>query len=254
LSNFSWPCKKSWVTVWWGGIPYLVTLSLLLPSLSHADSAASLNNRGNRLYGDKKYGEALKLYRDAQLEAPKSPQIHYNAGDALYQGQDFDQAIAAYDKALSLGIPDKGLEARTHYNLGNTYFKKDRFQEAVASYRRALALDPDDRDFKHNMELAMEKLRTQQQAQSRQGNQKQTPQNQDRNNPRSKQDDPDRKQQDQPQQNPQQGQENQPPPRPGDLSRQEAERVLDAVKDQEREAQKKRRVAVTGRRYRGEEW
>ncbi|MBI2952175.1 tetratricopeptide repeat protein [bacterium] len=218
----------------------------------------SKNNRGNKLYREKQYGEALKHYREAQLDDPKSPQIHFNTGDALFQAQEFDQATEAYSKALSLGVSDRTLEAQTYYNLGNCFYKKDQFAEAVASYRRALALRPDDRDFKFNLELAQEKLRTQQQAQSQQGQQNRKQQDQDKQNQQGQQNDPKQGQQDrQNQQGPQdqkRQEEQPPPPRPGDLSRQEAERVLDAVKDQERDAQKKRRVTITGRRYTGEEW
>jgi tetratricopeptide (TPR) repeat protein len=240
----------------WRGFALFVSFALFvfLPSAALADSAASKNNRGNKLYHEKKYGEALRHYRDAQLENPRSPQIHFNAGDALFQAQEFDQATEAYSKALSLGIPDKNLEAQTHYNLGNCFYKKDRFAEAVASYRRALSMKPEDRDFKFNLELAQEKLRTQQQAQNQQGQQNQKKQDQDKQNEKGQQDDPRQGQRDrQNQQDQQKQEEGQSPPRPGELSKQEAERVLDAVKDQEREAQTQRRVAVTGRRSTGEE-
>jgi Ca-activated chloride channel family protein len=92
----------------------LLVVSLWLLTAGLGDSAASKNNKGNRLYHEKKYGEALKHYRDAQLDNPKSPQIHFNTGDALFQAQEFDQATEEYSKTLSLGTPDRSLEAQTH--------------------------------------------------------------------------------------------------------------------------------------------
>ena len=226
------------------------------------EAPASKNNKANRLYHQGKYGEALKLYRDAQLESPRSPEIQFNAGDALYQSDQKDPAIEAYTKALSLGIRDKGLEARTHYNLGNCFFKKDLFQEAVASYGRALRLKPDDRDSKFNMELAQERLKEQQQRQQRPPEQEKQDKGKDKekkdNRGRQQEAGQDRKEDRQGQQNreDQQNREGQGEdrPRPGELSRQEADSILDAVQDQERDTQKKRRVSVAARRYTGEEW
>ncbi len=245
---------KSLLGTWHLALGTLLILALCLPSIALADAAASKNNRGNKLYREKKYGEALERYREAQLEAPKSPQIHFNTGDALFQAQEFDQAAEAYSKALALGMPDRALEGQTHYNLGNCFYKKDKFSEAVASYRRALALKPDDRDFKFNLELAQEKLKTQQQAQNQQGQQDQKKQDQDKQDQKDRQNDPKQGPQDKQNSQEPQDQKKQEAPRPGELSRQEAERVLDAVEGQEREAQKKRQVAITGRRYTGEEW
>ncbi len=242
-------------------ISALFVLALALPSPARSESAAAKNNRANKLYHEQKYGEALQHYQDAQLDAPKSPQVHFNTGDALFQAQEFDQATEEYGKAISLGLPSKDLEAQAHYNLGNCFFKKDKFAEAAAAYKRALSIRPDDRDFKFNLEIAQEKLKTQQQAQNQKGQQDQKKQNQDRQNQKGEQNDQKKDQQNQQnpqnqqnQQNQQKQEEGQQPPKPGDLSKQEAERILDAVKDQEKDAQKKRRVTITGPRYTGEEW
>ncbi len=38
------------------------------------------------------------------------------------------------------------------------------------------------------------------------------------------------------------------------MTQEEAERLLEALKDREREAQKRRRLRLLGRRYTGNEW
>ena len=214
------------------------------------DSAPSKNNEGNRLYHEKRYEEALKLYRDAQLSDPESPEIHFNIGDALYQEEAYDQAIEAYRKAFELGIRDRELEAQAHYNLGNGFFKKERFEEAVASYRRSLSLTPEDRDFKYNLELAYEKLKEQQSEEKGGGEEEK----QDENN--GQQDDSDEKEGDQKDetQDTKEKEKGSPPREHGEFTKEEAERILDAVQNKERDSQKKRRAVVTGPRYVGEEW
>jgi hypothetical protein len=117
-------------------------------------------------------------------------------------------------------------------------------------YKRALSIRPNDLDFKANLEIAEKKKKEQpqqpsggkQQPQKNQAKQDSSSKGTPPNNPQGKPQD--QKRQEEPQE----------PVKPSELTKQEAERLLDAVKDQEREPQKKRRVAVTGRRYRGEEW
>ena len=63
----------------------------------------------------------------------------YNSlGSALYQAQQFDQAIEAYKKTLSL----RPESAETYNNLGKVYYRSKRNQEAAASFKTAIKLKP----------------------------------------------------------------------------------------------------------------
>ena len=85
--------------------------------------------------------EALALARDPALR-----------GAAAYRAEDYDTAIDALQ-------PVDTTDAQ--YNLGNALAKAGRYQEALAAYDRALALDPANADAKANRQAVEDWLRRQ---------------------------------------------------------------------------------------------
>lgn len=71
-------------------------------------------------------------------------------GNSFYASGDFDQAIAAYEKALAKGVESGPL----YYNLGNSYFKKGILGKAILNYYRAQQRMPVDPDIKSNLHYA----------------------------------------------------------------------------------------------------
>jgi Ca-activated chloride channel homolog len=209
-----------------------------------ADSAASLNKKGNQQYDKKQYVEAEKAYLDAQLEAPGKPELLYNLGNTLIQQKKYDQAVQSLKQAAAKG--DKGLQSSSWYNMGNSLFDSSKFKEAAEAYIQALKINPSDRDAKHNLELAWKRLQeNQQQSKGKDqnqrddknkkpdkdqgGNDKQEDKNKDRDG--NSQGD---KQQGQPQQPPQGS-----PGKEEKMSRDQALQLLDAMKNQELNEQRK---------------
>ena len=60
-----------------------------------------------------------------------------------------------------LSAEEKKIQAQAHYNIGNSFFQQQAFEQAVAAYKQALELDATDEDAKVNLELALEKLQEQ---------------------------------------------------------------------------------------------
>jgi Ca-activated chloride channel family protein len=220
------------------------------------DAVADKSDRAWEHYDRGEYPQALRLYRDAQVERPGSAELHFNVGDALFKTGDYEAALQEFEQVL--GSRDQALRARTLYNMGNVHFQRQQFAQAVEAYTQALELDAGDQDAKVNLELALEKLQEQQQEQQAQG---QEQQDQD---PSEKESQPDQgqeqEQQDQEQPQPEQGQEPQPPPSEQKqeeqeqmaISPEEAQQLLEALQDREKEAQK-RRFRATGQ-ARGKDW
>ena len=165
-------------------------------------SAAALEQ-----YRSGEYAAALNLYRDALVDRPEAPELHFYVGDALFKNGDYEKALQEFAQVLK--APGEKIRAQAHYNMGNSYFQQQAFEQAVESYKQSLQLDPADEDAKVNLELALEQLQQQDQDQQDQQDQQQS---------EAGEDEP--------------------------ISPREAEQLLDALEDREQEAQKRRFRAV----------
>jgi Ca-activated chloride channel family protein len=236
--------------------------------------AVRLNGQANRAYDAKQWDEASKLYDEAQVQAPESPEIAYNLGNAMYRQGKFGDAIAHLRRAAESDDPT--LRQQSFYNLGNALHDSGDLQRAVQAYRAALRLDPRDHDAKVNYEKTRQELQQQQQSgggQSKDQDPSQQNQNQQgqsqggqgqnqesgqgdeqqqaQNEPGSEQGERDRQQGDEQPQPRDEAQSQQPggdaqqqmaalDSMPGGLTREEALRILEAMRQQEKELQQQR--------------
>ncbi|HXU12357.1 MAG TPA: tetratricopeptide repeat protein, partial [Candidatus Binatia bacterium] len=201
-------------------IACVLALSLFRPAV--ADPTASRNNEGNKLYNQKQYDEALRMYTDAQASRPEAPELHYNIGNVLFRKKEYDKAIEEYMRAQA--APDRGLSQAATFNRGNALLMQGKPEEAIQAYVQSLRARPDDADAKRNLELALRLLQEKKKKQ-----QQQPQQNKDQKNQP-------------PQQSPQQegaGDKTPPQKRPGEMTEQEARQVLQALQQEEKEGIKK---------------
>lgn len=230
--------------------------------------------RGNTHYESEAYDAALDAYRSAAENRPEDPISRYNLGTVLYQQKQFEKAADEFRRSLDAETPI--YQAQSYYNLGNTQVQLSDIEGAIRSYKSALRLNPGDLDAKHNLELALEKLEQKsQQNQSEPGEenedqqeQVQQGQNQDpqdteekESNPQDQEDSSESEQQQQNQESSEQestseespvqsAQESTQPP--VEMSKEDAIRLLEALKDNEKEIQKKILQKRFSRRQRSE--
>jgi Ca-activated chloride channel homolog len=205
----------------------LTAIGILLAGSAWAD-VPGLMRQGNGLYGRGKYDEALSRYQMAEVLEPDATAIHYNIGNTLYRLGRYDEAL----RELELVMVDRkpARRAAALYNSGNVMYKAGQLDPAIKAYTAALIANPRDRQAKQNLEFCLQK-REEQQKQQRQGGQNQQQQ-----------------QQQQQQQNQQQTQQ----PQQG-MSKDQAERILQAVEDKDKEQQKRQRQAG-GKRNVEQDW
>jgi tetratricopeptide (TPR) repeat protein len=79
----------------------------------------------------------------------------FATGNDAYDDGRYEEAVSAYQQILSRGL----LDPRVYYNLGNAYFKLGRLGPAILHYERALRLSPEDREARHNLDLARGQIR-----------------------------------------------------------------------------------------------
>jgi tetratricopeptide (TPR) repeat protein len=173
----------------------------------------------------------------------------------------YDKAIEEYQKALS--AKDIQMEAKTHFNIGNSYFKQDKLQESIESYVTSLELNPDDKDAKYNLELARAKLKemADKQQQQPQPNQQQQSGDKQQESGKSEKGDQENQEQKEQQQGDQQKKEQQKEQQGQQLeksedqmSKKDAERILEALKNDEQDNQKLRKPVKAGQRSVDKDW
>jgi tetratricopeptide (TPR) repeat protein len=230
-------------------ILFLIIGFLICQSYSFAQSKRELINEGVDLYNEGKYTDSEVNFRKGIEKEPKSFVANFNLGDSYYKQGRYDESVKAFQNALNL-TNDKLDKAKVFHNIGNSLLKSNRVQESIESYKNALKLNPDDQDTKYNLSYALSLLNKNQQNQqnkndkNQQNNQNQNQNSQNKNDQQNnKQDNKQNQQQSSPQQNQTTQQDNlkQPQQKENQISKEQAERILDALKNNEKDLQKQLR-------------
>jgi tetratricopeptide (TPR) repeat protein len=91
-------------------------------------------------------GQEAGPAEEAAVEA-NSAQAQFRSGNSHAQAGRWDQARAAYQKAIEL---DPNFQA-AYANLGVVYYQLEQLDLAASQYQKALELDPDDGDVAYNL-------------------------------------------------------------------------------------------------------
>ena len=215
--------------------------------------------QGNRLYEQGRFGEAHQKYLEALAEAPESSVIPFNDGNALYQDTDYEKAMESYERAIATGDP--ALASSAWYNLGNALYRQQQLEPSLDAYKQALRLNPTDPDAKHNLERVLEELQEQQEQQNDPN--EDSDENEDQQEQDQQQEGGDQEQGQQPKDEeegddqddgspdegdePPEGDEGTAQSRPGQMTPEEAVRLLDAI-DENPEDVNRKPAAATGRK------
>ena len=191
----------------------------------------SLRN-GNRSYAAGEYAPAMKSYSEALSREAGNPTAHFNLGAALYRSGKQDSAAYHFNQAAS-SFTDPQSKSLAHYNLGNTFLHQKKWKEGIEQYIASLKANPQNPSARYNLAYALKMMQQQQQQQQQQ-------QNQDQKKDQQQDQQDQQQQQQQQQQNQEQSPSQQPPPSSNgkQMTREEAERMLDALDRREAQMQK----------------
>lgn len=173
---------------------------------------------GNKLYKAEKFTEAEVAYRKGLIKQPTSFEASYNLGNALFKQKKYPEALEQYKNALSLNPKEKAKIAAGFHNTGNAFLADNKIQESINAYKLALKNNPKDDETRYNLAYAQAMLKKQQ-----------------------NQDDDDKDQdKDEQQQQPQKKEQPQPPQQQKQqMSKENAQQILDALQQDEKNAQEK---------------
>ncbi len=193
-----------------------------------AQNERKMVREGVKEYQDDMYNEAEVNFRKALDAKPDLYEADYNIANSLYKQKKFEESAAEYDKLIQKNSdPEK--RADLYHNLGNSHLMTQEFQKGIDAYKNALRLRPDDDDTRYNLAYAMQMLKEQQQQQQQEQEKDQEDQKQDQQQQKQAQDQQDKKS----------GEEGEQEVPDQQLSQEEAEQMLNAIQNQEKEVKEK---------------
>jgi tetratricopeptide (TPR) repeat protein len=209
---------------------------------------------GNKAYKKGDYATAEIEYRRALDKASESANAKFNLSNALYKQldsanmqnegskQQLEQARKLYEDVAESAANNEQ-KAASYYNMGNTLLREQDFRAAVEAYKKSLRLNPDDMEAKQNLVYAqaMSNLQQQQpqQQQQNQDQNKNDDKNKDENKDQQQQQQQDQQDQQQQQDNKNQQQRQQQQQQEAKISKEDAQRMLQALEQQEKDTQEK---------------
>lgn len=203
--------------------PCLLLFSLAAFSQTDRDYV----RRGNRYMRDSIYDKAQVEYQKAIERDNTNPISHYNLGNALLYQNKAEDAMKEYETAARLE-KDKGRLAQIYHNMGVVLQAAKQFDKAVACYRNSLRNDPTNNETRYNYALSLFQLKKNQNNQD----------NQDQQKDEQGKDEKEEQQQQQ-EQKQDKKEEQQQQPQPEQMSRENAEQMLNAAMQDEKATQEK---------------
>ena len=204
---------------------YFIICLLLLFVSANGQTANQLIREGNKLFSSKNYAQAEVLYRKAVDKEANNAIANYNLGRSLQGQKKNDEAKKLYEKAAELE-KNPVRKSSSYNNLGTILQDEKDYAKAIEAYKNALRRNSDHRNARYNLELCKRQQKKQQQNQSSGGkNKPDKDKDKKKNQPQNKNKDNNQKNN---QQKDNQG-----------MSKDNAEQLLNAVKQQEKETQER---------------
>lgn len=197
---------------------------------------------GNKLYNDSLFIKAEVDYRKALDINPKSTDAMFNLGNALLMQQKVKEAMEQYE-SVSKVEKDKSKLAEIYHNVGVILQSAKQYPQCIEAYKESLRNNPKDDETRYNLALAQKLLKDQQQNQQNQDQQQQQ-QEQKEDKQEQNQDQQEQEQKDQQQQQQQQQQNK------NEMSKENAQQLLNAVMQDEKNVQDKvkKQIQIQGKK------
>jgi tetratricopeptide (TPR) repeat protein len=191
---------------------FILCLLLCISRIAYAQSERKFVRDGNKLYKEKRYSDAEVNYKKSLNVNKNSSTGQFNLGDAYYKQGKFEDAAQQFQPLTSNRDLSKDEKAKAFHNLGNSFLQAKKYDESINAYKNALKINSKDNDTRYNLAYAQSMLQQQKQ-----------------------QSDKDKKNQNKDQQKQQQKQAEQKQK----ISKEDAEKILQALNNDEKNTQKK---------------
>ena len=129
-------------------------LFIVLPAVVTAQDENAAIREGNKQYKQGQFEQALPAYQKAVSQNPKNAIARYNLANARYRTGNLPEAEKSFDELIDK-IPEKDYKEKSYYNKGVTLTKQKKLPESIEAYKDALKLDPADEDARFNLQKAL---------------------------------------------------------------------------------------------------
>src|SRR5690554_6050992 len=207
----------------------IINYSMLLLLLTAAASNTAAQEerphvrRGVALLEQERFAEAEAEFRAALELKPSSFEAAYNLGTALFRQEKYDEALQQLQATTPFANDDKQRLASLFHNLGNSYLYGQNIDQSIEAYKQALRYNPLDDETRYNLIAAM-KLKDEQEEQEEEQQEQQEQEQQEQQEQEQEQQEQEQQDQQQQQQQESEG-----------ISRENAERLLQALEEDEKE-------------------
>lgn len=222
---------------------YILCLTAFTYGSSSAQWIKSDVRRAGKLYKKGNYAAASAEYRRALLKDSLYAKANFGLANSAYQEGHYDQAKSYLERLAGTAQLPQRHQADVLHNLGNVAMKQKDYRAAVEAYEESLIRNPQNEATRYNLVLA-QRLLKQQEQQQKDNKQQQNKQDQQQQQQDKQKDKQDPKKQDQ-QQNAQQKQDDKQQggkpaePRPGQMSKEQAEQLLNSFRSDDEKTRRR---------------
>lgn len=187
----------------------ILIAGLLFVLSANAQKSNQLVEQGNQDYKKKEFAKADGQYTKALEKDAKNTVAQFNSGNAKQKLKKYDEASRSYEAVVN-NTDDPLVKAQALYNQGLAFIRQNKLKEAIDAFKRSLRLNPNDKEARENLQKALKEQKQQQQ-----------PKNNDQQPDKNKKKQPD-----------------QPKPDKANLSKEQAEKMLNDLQKEEKNLQK----------------
>jgi len=202
----------------------IVTCFSLLQLNVSAQAERRYIREGNRHYEKKEFADAEIAFKKASEMQPEQYQVRNNMGAASFRQQKYEDASNSYSGYMLAARSGKE-QSTAWYNLGTSLLQAGDYARSIDALQKAIILNPDNNDARYNLSVA-QYMQAKQQSGGGSGGQGQNNNQQQQQQQQQNDKNQDKKNQQQQQQQDQ-------------VSKEDAERILNAMEQDEKDLQEK---------------
>lgn len=209
----------------------VIAAIMAVSGMAMAQTDRQYIRQGNKLFRGGSYADAEVAYRKSVEKNPRNAQAVFNLGNALLAQKKDSAAVEQFEQAAKLETNPQR-KALSYHNMGVVCQSHQMYGEAIEAYKEALRLQPKDDETRYNLALCKRQQKRQQNDKNKDNKQQQQKKDKD------KQDKAQQKKDQQKQDQQQQKQDK------NKMSKENAEQLLNAAMQQEKNTQERMKKAM----------